>query len=64
MASSILNGTYLTHAGYDLGERGTVGLTVRNLLDRNPLLDDGSMVNEYIYDLSGRVVTLTYSVEM
>ena len=50
--------------GYDLGERGTVGLTVRNLLDRNPLLDDGSMVNEYIYDLSGRVVTLTYSVEM
>jgi iron complex outermembrane receptor protein len=50
--------------GYDLGERGTVGLTVRNLLDRDPLLDDGSMVNEYIYDLSGRVVTLTYSVEM
>jgi iron complex outermembrane receptor protein len=50
--------------GYDLGERGMVTLVVRNLLDRDPLLDDGEMVNEYMYDLTGRVVTLTYSVEM
>ena len=50
--------------GYDFGERGVVRLQVRNLFDRDPLLDDGSMVNEYIYDLSGRVVTLNYTVEM
>jgi outer membrane receptor protein involved in Fe transport len=50
--------------GYDFGERGVVRLQVRNLFDRDPLLDDGEMVNEYIYDLSGRVVTLNYTVEM
>ncbi len=50
--------------GYDFGERGVVRLQVRNLFDRDPLLDDGAMVNEYIYDLSGRVVTLNYTVEM
>lgn len=50
--------------GYDFGERGTLRLQVRNMFDRDPLLDDGEMVNEYIYDLSGRVVTLNYTVEM
>lgn len=50
--------------GYDFGERGTLRLQVRNMFDRNPLLDDGEMVNEYIYDLTGRVVTLNYTVEM
>jgi len=50
--------------GYDFGERGTLRLQVRNMFDRDPLLDDGEMVNEYIYDLTGRVVTLNYTVEM
>ena len=50
--------------GYDFGERGTLRLQVRNMFDRDPLLDDGEMANEYIYDLSGRVVTLNYTVEM
>lgn len=50
--------------GYDFGERGTLRLQVRNMFDRDPLLDDGEMANEYIYDLTGRVVTLNYTVEM
>ena len=50
--------------GYDFGERGSVTVGVRNLLDRDPLLRDGEMANEYIYDLTGRVISVSYSVEM
>ena len=56
--------TFNARIGYSMGDKGSVTLAVRNLLDRDPLLRDGEIANEYIYDLTGRVISLSYVVEM
>ena len=56
--------TFNARVGYNMGEKGAVNLTVRNLLDRDPLLRNGQMANEYLYDLTGRVISVSYVLEM
>ncbi len=50
--------------GYDLGQGGRVTLGANNLLNEDPLLDQfNEQVDEYMYDNTGRVVYLDYTVE-
>jgi iron complex outermembrane receptor protein len=56
--------TFNARVGYNMGEKGAVNLTVRNLLDRDPLLRNGVQANEYLYDLTGRVISVSYVLEM
>ncbi|MEC7663681.1 MAG: TonB-dependent receptor [Pseudomonadota bacterium] len=56
--------TFNARVGYSMGEKGSINLAVRNLFDRDPLLRDGQMANEYLYDLTGRVISVSYVLEM
>ena len=56
--------TFNARVGYSMGDKGSISLAIRNLLDRDPLLRDGEIADEYVYDLTGRVIWLSYVIEM
>ena len=57
--------TYNLNASYDLSDYGSVTIGANNLTNEDPLLDAfGSQADEYQYSILGRVIYMSYTVEM
>jgi iron complex outermembrane receptor protein len=53
------------NVSYDFNEYGEVTLGANNLLNEDPLLDSsGSQADQYQYPILGRVIYLSYTIEM
>ena len=66
--SDVTYSSYTTHnasVGYDMEEYGTIKIGASNITNKDPLLNQfGEQADEYMYDNTGRVIFVEFSIDM